>query len=144
MKLEDFRKLFIDYAGQTLTYLERLFPEDKERAKDLFFRTFLKLVRIRNRRPELVTNEQWLMFAIHGEIRNYYKHMSVKDSSFKDKLKEENELLYSWINPFDEPTQSVILQEAIEFYSELEQSFDQKIDIFETLKRARKYFEEQR
>lgn len=144
MDLERFRQLFIDYAGKALAYLEKVFPEDPERAKDLFYRAFLKLIRLRNRKPELVSETQWLMFCIHGEIRNYYKHMALKNKEYKAKLKEENKLLYEWINPFDEATQTVILQEAIEFYTEssFQQSFDDKVDIFETIKRAKHYFGE--
>lgn len=146
MNFEAFRTLFIEYAGKTLTYLNQTLPDEPERAKDLFYRVFLKVLRIRNKKPELISNEQWLMFCIHGELRSYYKHMSLKKEDFKEKLKKENELLYEWINPFDEETQKIILQEAIEFYTDetFKQSFEETTDIFDILKKAKNYFEEKR
>ena len=144
-KYDSFRKIFIDYGGKTITYLNKEL-KDEERSKDIFFRLNLKLIRIWELKPEVLSHEQWLMFCIQGEIRKYYKHLAKTDPSKREKLQQINEQLYEWLVSFEDNVQQVILEQAVEFYTDesMQQSFEDKVDIFETLKRAKAYFEEKK
>ncbi len=83
-KYDSFRKIFIDYGGKTITYLNKEL-KDEERSKDIFFRLNLKLIRIWELKPEVLSHEQWLMFCIQGEIRKYYKHLAKTDRRHQGK-----------------------------------------------------------
>lgn len=144
-KFDPFRKLFIDYGGKLITYL-KVEVKDDVRAQDLFFRLNLKLIRNWESKPESITPEQWMMFSLMGEIRNYRRHLAKTDSEQQAKLKELNEQLYNWLTPYDDITQQIVLERALEFYTDesMSQSFTESVDIFETLQRAKAYFEEKK
>lgn len=144
-KFDSFRKLFIDYGGKLVTYL-KVEVEDESRAQDLFFRLNLKLIRNWETKPESISPEQWMMFCLMGEIRNYRRHLAKNSPEEQQKLKELNEQLYEWLIPYDDQTQQIVLEQALEFYTDesMSQSFTESVDIFETLKRAQAYFEEKK